>query len=250
MRKEEHVIKEKLQKLIERMKKLGYKDFKIRRLKRMVNELQRNNVYGVDKFVQKLLDRVNDKEGYLDILIEGRFAVVLARNNFSRIQIEFAPRGPDLRAVWNRNIVYFEVTRKRSIEDEWAKPLEDPKLPSNKTETILEKIRSKSKQLEAGEINIVVFWSSTLAVLELEMKETFDKIDNDPRQYKDLSGILFTEDAGVSIPTLEQFYLFKNDKASKLLGTRLTKKLKSLHEQDIKRFQKGHQSIFAMLMQP
>ncbi|GAG11158.1 unnamed protein product, partial [marine sediment metagenome] len=51
-------------------------------------------------------------------------------------------------------------------------------------------------------------------------------------------------------PTLEQFSLFKIDKASKLLGVRLTKKLESLHEMDVKKFQKGHQSILEMLIQP
>ena len=253
MGKEKQVINGMLQELIKRMKELNYEGFKIKRLKRMVNELQQNDVHSIDKVVQKLMNGVNNKEAYKDIDKEGRFAIILARNRFSGVTFikeDIKHKTPDLKAMWNRNTIYFEVTRKRSIEDEWADPLEDPKLPSNKTGNIIGKIKAESKQLKPGEINIVVYWSSTLAVLEPEMKEAIKEIDSDPEQYKDLTGVLFTEDGAVSIPKLQQFYLFKNDKASKLLGTRLTKKLSSLHEQDIKQFQKGHQSILAMLMQP
>jgi len=242
-----------LQDLTKRMKELDYEAFKIKRIKRMVNELQREGVHGVDEFIQKLLNNIDNEESYRDIDKEGRFAIVLVRNGFSEVifvKEDIEHKLPDLKAIWNRNTVYFEITRKRTVEDEWAEPLEDPKLPSNKTANIVGKIKAKLKQLMPNEINIVVFWSSTLAVQKTEMEEALTLIMNDPKNYRDLSGVLFTEDGGVSIPTLEQFYLFKNDKASKLLGVRLTKKLESLHEIDVKKFQKGHQSILEMLIQP
>ena len=92
------IIADRIQRLIERIKKADYKDsdneHMARLAKERINELQQRGVYCVDKFVQKLLDRVNDKETYLDILMEGRFAVILARNNFSNIQIEYSDKGP------------------------------------------------------------------------------------------------------------------------------------------------------------
>ena len=253
MGKDEQVVNNMSKELIKKMKELNYETFKIQRLKRMVDELQRKGVHGTDRFIKTLLNNVDNEESYRDIDKEGRFAIILTRNRFSEVTFikeDIEHNLPDLKAIWNRNTVYFEITRKRTVEDEWAEPLEDPKLPSNKTGNIVGKIKSKLKQLMPGEINIVVFWSSTLAVQKPEIEEALTRIMNDPENYRDLSGVLFTEDGAVSIPTLEQFYLFKNDKASKLLGVRLTKKLKSLHEIDVKKFQKGHQSILEMLIQP
>jgi len=232
MVKQEQIIQERLQRLTEKMKDLGYHEHWARLTIEYVNELLRKGVLAVDRFVQRLerCTKGSDKREYWDVLIEGRFAIILARNNFSNIEIEYAEQGPDLNVRWNRKTVYFEVTRKRSFEDEWAEHLEDLSLPSNKTETILDKIKLKLKQLEPGKVNIIVFWSSTVAVLLTEINEAFEIIDKDPEQYKDLSGVLFTEDGGVETITLKQFWLFENDKASKPLGPRLAKKLESLHE--------------------
>lgn len=253
MGKQLQVTKNMLQDLTKRMKELDYEAFKIKRIKRMVNELQREGVHGVDKFIQKLLNNIDNEESYRDIDKEGRFAIVLTRNGFSEVTFvkeDIEHKLPDLKAIWNRSTVYFEITRKRTVEDEWAEPLEDPKLPSNKTANIVGKIKAKLKQLMPNEINIVVFWSSTLAVQKSEMEEALKHITNDPENYRDLSGVLFTEDGGISIPTFEQFYLFKNAKAAKLLGIRLTKKLEALHEKDVKKFLEGHQSILEWLIQP
>jgi hypothetical protein len=60
--------------------------------------LQRD-IKGLGKFVQRLIDNTGDKEAYLDILMEGRFAKILSRNSFSDIQIEFADKGPDIKAT-------------------------------------------------------------------------------------------------------------------------------------------------------
>lgn len=170
--------------------------------------------------------------------MEGRFATTLAHNNFSGIEVEYCSNGPDIKATWNRNTVYFEVTRNRSLEDEWADQRE-PFVRSIVTsqdsiEYIIRKIKAKLKQLKDAEINVVVLCSSTIAVDEHDIREAFKLIEKDPKEYEKLSGILFTNDWGVNTSTLQQFYLFKNDKASKPLGIRLSKKLKSLHEQDIK----------------
>ena len=124
--------------------------------------------------------------------------------------------------------------------------MEDPKLPSNKTGNLIGKINSKLRQLKDDEINIVALCSSTIAVDEHDIREAFKLIEKDPKEYEKLSGILFTNDWGINIPKMAQFYLFRNENASKPIGLRLTKKLKSLHEQDIKQFQWEHQALFAM----
>jgi len=183
------------------------------------------------------------------VLMEGRFAATLAHNNFSGIEVEYCSNGPDIKATWNRNTVYFEVTRKRSLEDEWADERE-PFIRSavasqDSIKNIISKIEAKLKQLKNAEINIVVLCSSTIAVDEHDIREAFKLIEKTPKEYKKLSGILFTNDYGVDTATLKQFYLFKNDKASKPLGLRLTKKLESLLEQNRKKLQRENEELAA-----
>ncbi len=183
------------------------------------------------------------------MLMEGRFAATLAHNNFSGIEVEYCSNGPDIKATWNRNTVYFEVTRKRSLEDEWADERE-PFIRSavasqDSIKNIISKIEAKLKQLKNAEINIVVLCSSTIAVDEHDIREAFKLIEKTPKEYKKLSGILFTNDYGVDTATLKQFYLFKNDKASKPLGLRLTKKLESLLEQNRKKLQRENEELAA-----
>ena len=248
------IIKGRLQRLIEGIKKANYKDcdkeYIARRVEERINELQQRGVNCVDRFVQKLLDRIGDKEAYFDILMEGRFAIILARNNFLDIEIEYTQKGPDLKARWNRKTVYFEVTRKRPSEDDklfskpgagayWVKPAE--------SEEIIGKIQGKLPQLMPDEINIVVLWSDTStwnhAVLGEAHKYIEQEINQNPEMYKKLSGILFTEGGGVSPTRLTPFQLFKNYKASNPLGTRLASKLKYLYERDPKQVKRDFEEL-------
>lgn len=243
------VMEDKPKKLITRMEELGYNSHMIRLAKERVNELRQRGVLGIDRFLQKLTDRVVDKDAYLDILMEGRFAIILARNNFSRVQIEYSEEGPDLKAIWNRNIVYFEVTRRHSEVDEWAQQSQENLPPPDKPDDVISRIQRKLKQLKIDELNVVVFWSDTVTVLSHKMEEAFEyilqEINQNPGTYRDLSGILFTESGGVSSSTLKQFRLFENDKASKPLGTRLANKLESLNEKDPKKWQKEFEELAA-----
>jgi len=258
MQGNEPVIKERLRKLIEGIKKADYKDcdkeYMARLAEERINELQTRGVYDIDKFVRILTDRVNDKEDYLDILMEGRFAVILARNNFSHIHIEYAEKGPDLKARWNRKTVYFEVTRRHSEVDEWGEWAQEQGaffvLP-DKVDNTISRIRGKLSQLQSNEINIVVIWSDTIRLLPPSIKEAFEyikqEITNEPKKYKNLSGVLFTEGGGVEGTTLKQFWLFENDKTLKPLGPRLAKKLDSLHERDLKQLQQEIRDLTAAL---
>ena len=148
------IIKGKLQRLTEEIKRANYKgcdkEYMSRRAEECINELQDRGVNCVDRFVQKLLYSASDKEAYLDILMEGRFAIILARNNFSDIEIEYAEKGPDLKARWNRKTVYFEVTRRHSEVDEWSEWAQQEgafsALP-DKVENTIGRIRRKLSQL-------------------------------------------------------------------------------------------------------
>jgi hypothetical protein len=258
MEEKERVINNRLQRLIEGIKKANYKDcdreYMARLAEERINELQQREVNCVDKFVQKLLDRISDKEAYLDILMEGRFAIILARNNFLDIEIEYAEKGPDLKARWNRKTAYFEVTRRHSEVDEWGEWAQREGasfvLP-DKVENTIGRIRGKLSQLQDNEINIIVIWSDTIRLLPPVIKEAFEyikqEITNEPKKYKNLSGVLFTEGGGVEGTTLKQFWLFENDKTSKPLGLRLAKKLDSLHERDLKQLQREMDELAAAL---
>ena len=254
MAKEERIIEDRLQELFAGMNELGYKEHWMELTRRWVNELQERGVDSVDKFVRRLerCTKGSDEREYWDVLMEGRVAVMLARNNFSAIEVEYSREGPDIKADWNRNTIYFEVTRKRSKVDEWAEQAEEVELPSHKAEDIIGKIKSKLKQLKLGEINIVVFWSDTVAVGERELEEAFEYIQQEDQNtgvYKDLSAILFTESGGVSYGRLSPFYLFKSKYASKPLGTRLARKLKSLHEENPRQLKRKFEKLAAALKQ-
>jgi len=242
-------VEDRLQKLAERMKAVGYKEHWVRLTRKWVHELQQRGVYCVDKFVRRLKRSTGgkDEREYWDILMEGRFAVILARNGFSKIHIEYSDEGPDIKANWNRNAIWFDVTRKRSKADEWEVPPEDVKLPSGKPEDIISRIQNKLKQLKPGEINIIVLCSSTIAVDEHGVREAFKLIEQDPKEYEKLSGILFTNDWGIDIATMKQFYLFENKNASKPIGPRLADKLEYMHDQSAEELQRNWQEVATLL---
>lgn len=251
---EGQAIDDRFQELIKRMKELNWECFAVERIRKQVNELRRKGVHGVDRFVQKLLYSVDNEEAYRDIEKEGRFAIILARNRFSGVTFikeDIKHKSPDLKATWNKNTVYFEVTRKRPIENEWVKEQEDTRFPSGDPEDIISKIQGKIGQLINGKINILVFWSGTLTVDKSEMEEAFEYIQQEIAQdasvYKKLSGILFFAEGGFSVPTMKQCYLFKNEKALKPVVPRLARKLDCLNElspKQIKREREGRTAIF------
>lgn len=251
MGKEERVMNDRLQKLITKIEAMQDvdTDHVVRLVKERIKELQQSGVHSVNKFLQKLVWGANNKEDYFDILMEGRFAVILARNKFSNIHIEYCKKGPDLKADWNRNTVYFEVTRSRPNEEDEQVQSRVAFVSSMSAESIIAKIQGKLRQLKSGEINIVVIWSDTVRLRPPVIKEAFEyikqEITDELKKYKNLSGILFTEGGGVDTATLKQFYLFKNDKTSKPLGSRFTRKLESLHEQDLKQLQREMDELAA-----
>jgi len=227
------IIEDMLQRLIERIKKAGYEEHWIRRAKELINELQRRGIYGIDRFVKKLSDRANEKQDYLDILREGRFAIILVRNNFSEITFikeERRRKLPDMKTNWNRNTIYFEVTRSRPSEDDVAIQAGAAFVSQDSIENIIGKIREKLPQLQSGGINIVVIWSDTINWLPPIMEEAFKyiqrEVNQNPGVYEKLSGVLFTESGEAIYPS--EFKLFKNNEALKPLRESLAVKLESL----------------------
>lgn len=238
----------KMTRLCNKMARNGYKDFDIRRVKELVDELQRSGVQGIDVFVRILSERVANRQEYLDITKEGRFARTLSRNGFSQIHIEYSPQGPDIKADYNRQAIYFEVTRVRPDEedDNWDKS-EARFIESRSAENILQKIQDKLGQLLDGEVNIVVYWSSTVQVRHIDVRDALTyikrEIEADPERYRKLSGVLFTEEEGINMSTQKQYYLFENNKVSRPLGIRLARKLKSLHTEDPNVLQRRYKAL-------
>lgn len=216
-----------------KMAAANYSEYMIGRAKERIEELERRGVHSPEGFMQRLLTSLNDKEEYLDILMEGRFSIVLARNGFKNIYLEYSIKGPDIKAEYNGAIIYFEVTRRRPAGDEWGE--EAGTAPLVRIENIIDKIRNKLQQLQEGEINIIVLWSATAGLGDRECEEAFNYIKQectDMKVYGKLSGVLFTNDGGIDTSTLKQFYLFKNDDALNPISSQLSDKLETMLERD------------------
>lgn len=229
-------------KLCEKMRQGGYKAFERRRAKELVCELQQAGI-DVGGFTKVLSGRVAAKQDYMDIYVEGRFAVTLSRNGFSEVDLEWCRKGPDIRAKYNRQRLYFEVTRRRPKGDEWAQSKErsgagTDEVPPDSTEDVVSKIKDKLEQLKAGAINFVVYWSSTVRVTCREFEDAVTclrkKIGWAPELYRNLSGVVFTEMEGIEYPSLKQYHVFVNDTACRRVGTRLKSKVESLHSRPIR----------------
>ena len=109
----------------------------------MGNELLKRGVHCIDRFMRKLLDKVADREAFLDIMMEGRIVIILSKHGFSQIHVEYSDAGPDLKASYNRRTIYFEITKRRPRDED--KVLLQSKGPiwvsPQKTETTLGKIQ-------------------------------------------------------------------------------------------------------------
>jgi hypothetical protein len=236
MREEKPIAVKSIQSLVQNMENAGYSSYMITRARDRLGELRSRGVNGLDKFIRKLSTRAADKESYLDILMEGRFAVILARNNFSDITLEDSQKGPDIKAYYGGQTKFFEVTRRRPSGDEWADRDDDICADQDSIQNVLGKIQSKLGQLKDNEINIVVLWSDTINLMSHRLDEAMKYItqesENDPEMYKNLSAVLFTEGGGINMSTLQQFYLFRNHAASKPVLDTLATKIESLNEEE------------------
>ncbi len=121
----------------------------------------------LDRFIGKLSERLNNQDEYLDIVKEGRFAKILVRNGFKQIEIEYAKEGPDVKARYNRRILYFEITRKHENEEDEA--IHQSKdgvgwISRQKPVNIIRIIKNKCNKLPENELNILVIWSDTISI--------------------------------------------------------------------------------------
>jgi len=233
----------------------------IRLVTELMNELQGRDVKGLDSFMRKLSNNLGNKdngegyyESYLDILKEGRLARILARNGFKQIEIEYAKKGPDVKARYNRLTVYFEITRKRENEEDraihqskdgvgWISPY--------RLENILSTIQGKLGQLKNGELNIVVLWSDTVSFDNREFDEAIQgiqqEIETAPEAYRKLSGVLFTSGVSYNYGIPKQFHLFINDKADVRLPNRLASKLQYMTEEDPRKLHRDYEGLVAAM---
>jgi hypothetical protein len=237
--------------LVSKMTLPDYNNVNLERLNEVVKDIVNYNIHGLKPFLRRLLRAVSIKEEWVDIRREGRFAAVLAKNGFSSVYLEPSENGPDIKAVYNGNTVYFEVTRRREAMDEWklAKPGVVDTIEPDKTENTISRILQKHKQLQPGEINIVVLWSDTIGLDHLEMEEAFHyiqkEVDNSPDLFKKLSAVLFTT-GGVSYhPSPKQFHLYININAQRKLTDAIIQKLETMTERDLAELITEHEALAA-----
>ncbi|MBM3120341.1 MAG: hypothetical protein FJ006_12510 [Chloroflexi bacterium] len=204
-------IQAKLNGLCEKMRKAGYKEFPINKVIELVNELEQRGVLGIDEFLKILSQRLSSgEEEYRDILREGRFARILARNGFKQIEIEYAKQGPDVKAHYNKRTVYFEIRRIRENEED--KAIHRSKdgvggISPYRIDNLCSIIQDKKKQLKSDELNIVVLWSDTGSLGDREFDEAVQEIqqeiDSASQTYRKLSGLLFTRAVSYNYGILE-----------------------------------------------
>jgi hypothetical protein len=245
------VIQAKLNGLCEKMRQSGYEEFKINWAIEIVNELQQIGVQGLDTFVGKLSERLDSEDEYRDILKEGRFARALVKNGFRKIEIEYTKQGPDVKAYYNKSIVYFEIRRIRENKDDKAIDLSKDGvgwISPYRIDNLRSIILDKKKQLKADELNIVVLWSDTRSLDKRKFEETAQviqqEIDSASQTWRKVSGILFTT-GGVSYSygTPKQFHLFINDKADQKLPNHLANKLQSMTEEDPRKLHREYEGL-------
>jgi hypothetical protein len=236
------------------MCKAGYNDDMISYAIELVNELQRKGACGLGRFTGKLSERLDNEDEYRDILREGRFAKILARNGFKQIEIEYLNKGPDVKAHYNSRTVYFEITRKRENEEDEA--IHQSKdgvgwISRQKPVNIIRIIKNKCKKLRENELNILVIWSDTISIgrntIAQVVQSLRQRIDRSPETYRGMSGILFTLGMSYTNGIPKQFLLFSNDKADVRLTNGLPNKLQSMTEEDPRKLQRGHENLAAAM---
>jgi len=226
------------------MGECGYSAYKIQRLREIVGGLQSNGV-DCSKFLTILTQRVSSEQDYYDIFMEGRFALLLVKNGFIDVCLEFCGTGPDIKCSFDSTTLYFEVRRKRPFHNEWnEKGVENasPYPPQN----IVSIVDEKLGQLPSNEVNIIAFWSDTIGFEEREVRAAWETIINNPEKYRNLSCMLYTS-AGYDMSTLQQCYVYPINSAWKPLSQRLLDKLNSLGELELSVRQKHRDELNAAL---
>ena len=223
--------------LIATLRDAGYSDYMQSVAVELIDGLTQYGVYGVGRFIRRLISAArssSDYQNYLDIMVEGRFALLLAKRGFSAVQLEYSTNGPDISANWSRNAIYFEVKRTRPREDD-SRIQNSVIWKGHDGPNVIGMIQQKMRQLRENERNVIVLWSDTVNLMIDDMDKAFSyirqHISRDSNAYRKLGGILF-KGGGYSFSPLRQFYLFENSKALKPLGTRLCAKLRNLFEQN------------------
>ena len=198
----------------------------------IITELQNKKTQGIGRFVHRL-EIAPDEEEYLDILAQGRFALLLHHNGFSCIDMEPSKKGPDIMITSSRYTSYCEITRRRFKKEDyelaksggpsWTRP--------DSADNLNGIIVNKLKQLLDGEMNIVVIWSNTIKVGTPEIEEAFKWISKEIRSnvgtYEKLSGVILVQDGKVDLTLPNEICLVVNDKAKRPLPKPFVENLRS-----------------------
>jgi hypothetical protein len=88
-----------------------------KRSNEIIEELKAVSVCGIQRFIKRL-EIAPDDEEFLDILAQGRLALILSNNGFSGINMEPSKEGPDIMIASERDTFYLEIKRRRSKEED------------------------------------------------------------------------------------------------------------------------------------
>lgn len=201
-----------------------------RRQKELAEELRKGNAVGVDNWTRKLSHaQLADQEDYLDLLAEGRFAVMLLRKGFVGIDMEPSDKGPDLKAELDKFTVFFEIKRRRPRKEDRQLLTSSGPFSPERPESINGIISDKLGQLCDDEPNVLVIWSDTfvLGIPEIEEAFKYIKQENSPGKYRNLSAMALVEDSRVDLDIPDTCELVPNDKAARPLPPSVIQKLQS-----------------------
>ena len=217
------------------MRANGFSHALIERTSKLLDCLTKSNVENVTRFITKLKGRLNDEADFIDIWVEGWAALLFAHNAFGvKYDPSQANEGPDLLIKGKGNNIFVEVTRFRedvAITEELQ--TKGAISRSSYTATVWGKIIEKYKQCVPNEINLILLRNDSY-LDEPEVGRAMDyirgEIENNPGTGSNLSSVLFDNvwDAQRPDNTVQRFYLFRNNGATKQIPHNLARRFEEL----------------------
>lgn len=213
-----------LNKLVIGMGKYQYDKKLISKVLSLIDTLSQYNSKNLDKYINKLILYLPQKEQFVDIIIEGEMAIWFSQKKF---EITFYPsgeKGVDLQIFWQPYQVFVEVShfREDDVTNEKLKKGEFINGQEvlvryggrNDLETLYSKIIRELEHLPNDEIGIIALKSDNVRIEDIEFESVIDCLNIEAKEndtLKNLSGVLFDR-SWFSRGT--RFYFWRNTRAS------------------------------------
>lgn len=211
-----------LDRIIAKLKANGWQ-YPAQKLNALHADLESQDVSNMSPWMSELERNVGDLQDYLDILAQGRAALLFACNGFS-VTMNPMDRGPDLKLEEDGKVIYVEVKRLRPGSAELAAEaraharngavvLDVGRQVARMHEAISEKNRQGST-LPASSYYVVCIRSDSVVGLQ-ELKWAVDEIERTNDQtasvLKNVGGVL-VDIGGIQWPEMVSFHFWPNPK--------------------------------------